>query len=324
MKSRRIGIVGYNRVQALDVTGPADVFTTANYLVGRKVAPYEVVLLAQRKGPMSTESGVFLYAETTLSRCGKLDTIIVPGGHGVRLEPKVRTAIVAWLRSHARYARRVASVCTGIYALAEAGLMDGRAATTHWRYAHDVQERWKKIDVDADVIFVKDGQYYTSAGITAGLDLALALVEEDLGSEIALGVARELVVYLKRAGGQLQYSQPLFVQTRAKKQFADIASWISDHLGDELTTEKLSEHAGLSPRHFARKFKDLLGLTPGDFVEEVRLDRARWLLATADTRMQNVAKDVGYRSDDVFRRAFQRRFGVSPSEYRRRFGGVAA
>lgn len=311
-------------MQALDATGPADVFATANSRLNRKTAPYEVVLLSARKGPIGTESGLSLYTDATMSRPGLLDTIIIPGGYALREQPNVRAAIADWLRKNATRARRVASVCTGIYALAESGLLDGRVATTHWRFASDVQERWKKIRVDADAIFLNDGKYYTSAGITAGIDLCLALVEEDFGNEVALDVAREMVVYLKRSGGQLQYSQPLLLQTRAKKRFGDIASWIRGHLDEELTVEALAEHAHLSPRHFNRKFKAVFGLTPADFVEELRLDEARWLLANADGSMESVAGDIGYRSDDSFRRAFERRFGVGPNEYRRRFSSASA
>ncbi len=324
MKTRRIGIIGYDGLQGLDVAGPADVFATANSRIGRKTAPYEMVLLAARKGPIATESGLSLYTDTTLSQRGLLDTIIIPGGRALREQPKVRAAVAGWLREHANRARRVASVCTGIYALAESGLLDGRAAATHWRFASDVQEHWKKIRVNADAIFVKDGKYYTSAGVTAGIDLCLALVEEDFGNEIALEVARELVVYLKRSGGQLQYSQPLLLQTRAKKRFGDIASWIRGHLDEELTVEALAERANLSTRHFNRKFRAVFGLTPADFVEELRLDEARWLLANADGSIENVAGEIGYRSDDTFRRAFERRFGVGPSEYRRRFSPANA
>lgn len=322
MNVRRIGIFGYAGMQGLDVSGPADVFSAANYLLQRKPAPYEVRLFGLHKGPIETESGVPFYAGATYSRSRLLDTIIIPGGSGLRLQPKVRSAIAKWIRERGRSARRIVSVCTGIYALAESGLLDGRTAATHWRYATDVQRRWNAIRVNADAIFVKDGKYYTSAGITAGIDLSLALVEEDFGNELALAVARELVVYLKRSGGQLQYSQPLLHQTLAKGRFGDIASWIRGHLDEGLSVEQLAEHANLSPRHFNRKFKSIFGVTPADFVEEIRLDEARWLLVNADEAIQDVAVDTGYHSDDSFRRAFERRFGVNPMEYRKRFGAV--
>ncbi|HEV2262678.1 MAG TPA: GlxA family transcriptional regulator [Candidatus Rubrimentiphilum sp.] len=324
MKTRRIGIAVYDGVQGLDVAGPADVFTAANALLARNQAPYEIVLIGERKGPVASESGLTLYANATFSRCGLLDTIIIPGGRSLRLEPKLRGSIAKWLRGPANRARRVASVCTGIYALAESGLLNGRSVTTHWRFADDVQRRWKKLAVNADSIFIKDGKVYTSAGITAGIDLCLALVEEDFGNDVALGVARELVVYLKRSGGQLQYSQPLSLQTKAKNRFGDIAVWVRGHLDEELTVERLAERANLSPRHFNRKFKDNFGLTPADFVEEVRLDEARWLLVNGEDPMSDVANAVGYTSDDTFRRAFERRFGVAPVEYRRRFSVVTA
>jgi|SRR5580700_1502705 transcriptional regulator GlxA family with amidase domain len=324
MKVRRIGIVGYDGVQALDIAGPADVFSLANVMLARKTPAYEVVLLAATKGPISTESGIAFYAHTTIARCGLLDTIILPGGGAVRERPELRAALGRWLRATAPRARRVASVCTGTYALAESGLLDGRRATTHWRYAQDLQEHRPRIDVDVDAIFVKDGKFYTSAGITAGIDLCLAFIEEDLGRDLAMEVAREMVVYLRRSGGQLQYSAPLLVQVQGKDRFDDLAQWIRGHLNDDLTVEAIAEHANLSPRHFTRKFKSEFGITPADFVEELRLDEARWLLVNAGDAVEKVAKDVGYANDETFRRAFVRRFGVVPTDYRSRFGGAAA
>ena len=178
--------------------------------------------------------------------------------------------------------------------------------------------------MSADAIFIKDGNLYTSAGVTAGIDLALALVEEDFGAELALEVAREIVVYLKRSGGQLQYSQPLVAQTKAKARFGDLAEWIRGNLQTDLTVEMLAERANLSPRHFARKFKATFALTPADFVEELRLDEARWLLVNGDDAMSDLAQTIGYISDDTFRRAFERRYGVAPTEYRRRFRTAGA
>jgi transcriptional regulator GlxA family with amidase domain len=323
MKARRIGIVGYDGVQALDIAGPADAFSLANVVLDRKSPAYEVVLLAATKGPVATESGVAFYAQTTLARCGLLDTIILPGGGAIRLHPDLRAALGRWLRANAPRTRRVASVCTGTYALAESGLLDGRRATTHWRYARDLQAHRPRVEVDADAIFVKDGKFYTSAGITAGIDLCLAFIEEDLGREIAMQVAREMVVYLRRSGGQLQYSQPLLLQVQSEDRFDDLAQWIHGHLNDDLSVEAIAEHADLSPRHLARKFKSAFGLTPADFVEELRLDEARWLLVNAGDAVEKVAKEVGYANDETFRRAFARRFGVVPSDYRSRFGGAS-
>jgi transcriptional regulator GlxA family with amidase domain len=214
----------------------------------------------------------------------------------------------------------VAAVCTGIYPLAESGLLDGCSATTHWRYADDVKTRWPRVRVDSDAIFIKAGNLYTSAGVTAGIDLALALVEEDLGGVTALAVARELVVYLKRAGGQLQYSAPLHFQRSATGEFREIASWMVEHMGDDLTVEALAERMQCSPRHFARRFKAVFGSTPARFVERLRLDAARWRLMEGDVAIEALGASVGYQSSDAFRRAFERHFGVAPTEYRERFG----
>ena len=324
MNVRRIAIVGYDKVQALDVVGPADVFAGANLLLDRKPAPYEVVVLAPHSGPIETESGVRLYADATLNDGGLFDTVIVPGGRALRLETNTRAAIGTFLTAQTATARRIASVCTGIYALADTGLLDGRSVTTHWRYAGDVQQRWPKVRMNADAIFSRDGKFYTSAGVTAGIDLALAFVEEDFGSELALAVAREIVVYLKRSGGQLQYSQPLHAQVDAKTRFGDLAEWVRGNLQKDLTLEVLAEHANLSTRHFARKFKDTFGVTPADFIEEMRLDEARWLLVNSDNPIGELAANVGYSNDDTFRRAFERHFGIAPADYRRRFSLASA
>lgn len=322
MKVRRIAVVAYDGVQTLDVVGPADVFSSANQLLRREPAPYEVVVLGVRHGPVGGESGVRFYADATLAEGGLFDTVIVPGGQALRLDWNTRAAVARFLMEQAQTARRVASVCTGIYALADTGLLDGRSVTTHWRYASDVQQRWPQLRVNANAIFLKDGKFYTSAGVTAGIDLALSFVEEDFGREIALAVAREIIVYLKRSGGQLQYSQPLLAQTQGKSRFSDLAEWIRGNLQKDLTLEMLAERLSLSPRHFARKFKATFGMTPADFVQEMRLDEARWLLVNGDDRVSDLADTVGYGSDDTFRRAFERRYGVPPLEYRRRFSAT--
>jgi transcriptional regulator GlxA family with amidase domain len=324
MKMRSIAIVAYDGVAALDVSGPADVFSTANKLLARRVPAYEVVLLGVRRGPLRSESGVSFYADSTLRDARLFDTVVVPGGEGLRLQPVVRAAVAAFLTKQSRKARRIASVCTGIYALAQSGLLDGHTVTTHWRYADEVQRRWPELQVTADAIFVDDGKFFTSAGVTAGIDLTLAFVERDHGRELALAVAREIIVYLKRSGGQRQYSQPLLAQTKAGALFGDIGGWIRGNLHENLTLEKLAERANLSPRHFARKFKSTFGVTPADFVEELRLDEARWVLVNGSESISQLADVVGYTNDDTFRRAFERRFGIPPAEYRRRFQAGAA
>ncbi|MBV9720150.1 MAG: DJ-1/PfpI family protein [Candidatus Eremiobacteraeota bacterium] len=310
-------MVGYDASQALDLTGPMDAFAAANeYAPGS--AAYELIIVGLNAGAFRTESGALLIAEESLNAGLQADTILIPGGRGLREDARLRGTIADWLRRHA-HIRRLASVCTGIYPLAESGLLDGRQATTHWRFADDVRKRWPRVHVVPDAIFVKDGNFYTSAGITAGIDLALALIEEDLGSAIALSVARELVVHLKRDGGQLQYSEPLQFQTRAGNLFADLGSWMLAHLDEDLATERLAEHARLSERHFRRRFHATFGATPAQYVESLRLDEARRRLEMRKASVDVVARSVGYKSPDVFRRAFERRFGVAPTAYRARF-----
>lgn len=252
-KRRRIAVVGYDAAQALDVTGALDVFAAANGLVSGP-APYDLMIGGLEAGAFRTESGVRMIVDRSLDAALPLDTVIIPGGCGLRNDARLRRRLADWLRAHARI-RRVASVCTGIYPLAESGLLDGRRATTHWRFADDVKRRWPNIRVCPDAIFIKDGNLYTSAGITAGIDLALALVEEDLGNATALSVARELVVYLKRDGGQRQYSEPLRFQMRAGSLFRGLGTWMLTNLENGLTTERLAEHVGLSERHFRRRFR---------------------------------------------------------------------
>jgi transcriptional regulator GlxA family with amidase domain len=198
-------------------------------------------------------------------------------------------------------------------------LLDGRRVTTHWRFAQDVAKRFSALKVDANALFLKDGPFYTGAGVTAGIDLALALIEEDHGPSVALAVARELVVYLKRAGGQEQYSEPLKFQTRSADRFADLAAWMQGHLTHDLSVEALAEKTCLCPRHFSRRFKGVFAATPAVFVMDLRLGEARQRLSLSGQSIEQIAKSVGFQSEDTLRRAFERRFGVNPSGYRKRF-----
>lgn len=318
---RRIGLIGFDGLTALDLVGPSEAF--ANACVdgdgGKPQHAYQIVVLGLTRKPfVAADSGLAFLPHTTLERAPELDTLIVPGGPGLR-EPATQARVAAWLKDHAPKIRRVVSVCTGIYGLAAAGLLDGRRATTHWNHAQDVAQRFPRLRLDANALYVKHGKFYTSAGITAGIDLALALIEEDLGPAIALAVARELVVYLKRPGGQEQFSEPLRFQMRSADRFADLAAWIGGHLRHDLSVEALAERAYLCPRHFTRRFKKAFGTTPADFVERARLDEARQRLSARQDTIESVADSVGFHSADAFRRAFEHRFGVNPSAYRERF-----
>ena len=227
------------------------------------------------------------------------------------------TALSAWLFAHAPKTRRIASVCGGIYPLAQSGLLDGRQVTTHWRLVADVARRFPRLRLIPNAIFIKDGPFYTSAGVTAGIDLSLALIEEDHGPRLALAVARELVMYVKRSGEQEQYSEPLRFQTQATDRFSDIVAWIVAHLHENLSVEILANRSCCSVRHFSRLFKSVFGNTPADFVEELRLTEARHRLAAPRNSLESVGSSVGFHSVDAFSRAFERRFGLRPQSYRR-------
>jgi transcriptional regulator GlxA family with amidase domain len=318
-----VGILGYDGVTALDLVGPADAFAIANEIATSghgQPAPYRISIIGLSTVRFVTESGLCFEAHSTLAATPPPDTLVVPGGSGLR-EPRANQAITAWLRQHASTCRRIASICTGIYGLAPSGLLDGRRVTTHWRFARDVAQRFPALQVDDDALYARDGPYYTSAGITAGIDLSLALIEEDLGPRLALAVARELVVYLKRPGGQTQYSEPLRMQMLAGDRFADLAAWIVGHLDQDLSVENLAARAHLSPRQFGRRFAAVFGCPPARYVEDLRLGTARRMLCEDGVGIQRTAAAVGFASVDVFRRAFERRFGLSPSEYRERFRG---
>jgi|HubBroStandDraft_1064217.scaffolds.fasta_scaffold00101_28 transcriptional regulator GlxA family with amidase domain len=311
----RIVLLGYDGFQTLDLSGPLDVFDAANSL---QPGAYETLTASLDGAPFASEAGLRIAPDCALADAGAIDTLILPGGAGLR-RPGAAAPIAAALVALAPRVRRMVSVCTGIYGLAATGLLDGKRATTHWRFARDVAARFPAIRLDPDAIFVKDGALYSSAGITAAIDLALALVEEDCGPELALAAARDLVVYLKRPGGQRQYSEPLRFQARATNRFADLSHWIAANLDSDLSVETLAGRARLGPRQFSRRFKDVFGQTPGQQIEALRLDRARELLVGSGAGVTAIAGTVGFRSDDVFRRTFHRHFGLSPTEYRRRF-----
>ena len=305
---------------ALDLVAPIDAFMSA-VIEGSDGAPrrcYETVIIGFSKRPFVSESGILFKPHRTIRNAPALDTLIIPGGPGLR-KPLTQASAVEWIKGRVGKIRRVATVCTGIYGLAPTGVLDGRRVTTHWQFARDVAKRFPELNVDANAIYIKDGPFYTGAGVTAGIDLSLALIEEDYGPSVALAVARELVVYLKRAGGQEQFSEPLRFQTRAADRFADLAAWMQGHLDQDLSVESLAHKACLCPRHFSRRFKDAFGASPATFVEDLRLGEARQRLSLANQAIESVARSVGFKSPDAFRRAFERRFGVNPTSYRKRF-----
>jgi transcriptional regulator GlxA family with amidase domain len=326
--TRRVAILGFDGVQALDLFGPADVFASDVFL-GRRLndelqeewPPYEVVTIGLTGRLFTTSGGQVVRANAVVGSKVKLDTVIIPGGSGIR-RPGVAEKCATWIKTVAPRTRRIASVCTGIYGLAPTGFLDQRRVTTHWTATRDVAQRFPKLRLDSNALFIRDGKFYTSAGVTAGIDLSLSLVEEDEGPAAALAVARELVVYLKRPGGQDQFSEPLQYQVSATNRFRELAAWIYSHLRTDLSVDALAERVFLSPRQFARAFKREFGTTPAAFVEAARLTEANRRLSAPDgpTSLKAVARSVGYASEDVFRRAFERRFRTTPSVYRALFG----
>lgn len=321
-RTREIVLIGYDGLTALDLTGPAEVFATANeWLRGRRPrarAAYALRVVSLDGLRFVAENGLRFVAEARLGDQTSIDTLIVPGGKGLR-EPARLARAAAWLRQHHVRIRRVASICTGAYALAEAGLLDGLQATTHWRHAAAFAARYPSISLVIDALYLRQGALYTSAGVTAGIDLCLSLVEQDHGPECALAVARELVVHLKRPGGQRQYSERLASHGADDARLTTLCAWVLDHLDTELSAASLAARCHCSERQLSRLFIRSFGLTPAAYVERLRMEEAAQRLIAGDGSIERVACSVGYRSGDVFRRAFERHYGIAPLQYRARF-----
>ena len=317
---RTVLIVLFDRVQSLDVTGPLEVFATAAAWSRRRTGPaaYQVRTASLGGATVRTSSGLAVIPDGDLRDQDQPppDLLIVPGGDGARARP---ADLVGWLRDHAPAANRVASVCTGAFLLAEAGLLDGQRATTHWSRCEQLRRQYPAVRVEPDPIFIKDGRIATSAGITAGIDLSLALVEDDLGRDAALAVARALVVFLRRPGNQAQFSAQLSAQVAQRAPLRDVQQWIAEHPAADLSVAELARKASLSPRQFARAFAAEVGVTPGRYVERVRLEAARCQLEDSAAGVEQTARACGYRTAEGMRRAFVDALGVSPAEYRRRF-----
>lgn len=312
---RKVVFLLYDQVNAIDIAGPAEAFASITHRDGRKA--YQIVSWAVGDLVVRTESGIRMCADRDLPSKPKADILIVPGGKGIR-EPEILHRTAKWLGKHSTQFERIAAVCTGAYALAESGLVDGCSITTHWAHAKDLQSQYPKVLVDADSLFLQDGRYYSSGGVTSGIDLALDLIEADFGSSAAMNAARELVVFLRRPGSQAQYSLPLEFQSGAPSALADTCNWAAGNLDSDLSVEALAMHAGLSPRHFSRSFRKAFGTPPASFVKRLRLDAGRTLLSQG-VGLARIAAATNFKSTDGFSRAFESEFGVLPSEYRRRF-----
>ena len=318
---RRIVIVAFDQAQLLDIAGPVQVFASARDLAALRALPdpYEIVVVSPDGGATATSSGLPVVAAPLSALEGKpVDTLIAVGGLGSR-QAQHDAVLVRWIAAEARRARRVCSVCTGAFLLGAAGLLDGRRVTTHWWAAAELQQHYAEAKVDPDPIFLRDGKVWTSAGVTAGIDLALALVEEDLGRGMALAVARHLVVFLKRPGGQSQFSAMLRSQVADEGRFAELHDWLAQNLSGDLRVEVLAARLGMSPRNFARLYRQRTGTTPARTVEQLRLEAARRALEEGSAPIAAIARAAGFGDEERMRRSFLRHLGVAPQHYRQRF-----
>lgn len=315
---RRVEIVVFPDVQLLDLAGPLQVLTSANDLAreaGRD-PPYAPHVVASRGGLVTASAGLALVAEGLPSSRHELDTLIVAGGFGVR-EAATDQRLLRWITRRAQHARRTASVCTGAFLLAAAGMLHGRRVTTHWRQCAELARRYPSLLVERDPIFVQDGNVWTSAGVTAGIDLTLAFVEDDLGREAALAVARQLVVFAKRPGGQAQFSASLALASAS--DFDGLHAWMTRNLHRDLSVPELAARAGMSERSFARHYHTATGTTPSRAVERLRVEAARDALGTTRRSIKDVARRCGFGSEETMRRSFVRVLAVAPRDYRARF-----
>ncbi len=319
---RQVAILAFPEVQSLDVTGPLEVFAGAQTLieaVGRDDRGYEVSIVSLEGVPLRTSSGLQIIPNGSFSATPRrLDTLIVAGGYGSHAASK-DTATLEWIASASKRARRTASVCTGAFLLAAAGLLDARHATTHWSAAKELAKRYPRVQVDPEPIFLRDGPIWTSAGVTAGMDLALALVEEDLDRDAALAIARQLVLFLRRPGNQSQFSATLAAQEPQHEPLRELRRHIVENPATDLSVEALAQRAHMSPRHFARLFRAETGVTPARYVESIRLEAARRVLEDSARPVADVALKCGFGTPETMRRCFLRALGVGPAEYRRRF-----
>jgi transcriptional regulator GlxA family with amidase domain len=329
--TRRIAVLAYPDANSLDVVGPLQVFASASRYMDRFLAAddptprirYVTEIVGLEAGPVPMSAGFDLVASRGIDQLGGVDTLLIAGGDG-RLAMERDPRVLAWLRHMAPRVRRLGSVCTGAFILAAAGLLDGRRATTHWRYCAELAATYPAVTVEPDALHVRDGAITTSAGVTAGMDLALALLEEDCGRRLALATAREIVAFLKRPGGQSQFSTHLAAQAAEQVPVRELQAWILSSLAEDLSVEALAARVAMSPRHFARVFVRETGTTPAKFVERASIEAARRVLESSALPLPEVAERCGFGHPETMRRVFQRHLKVAPQAYRRRFRAAPA
>ncbi len=317
--TRRIVFVAVPPLIEVDLFGPVSCFLAANYEIQALAAPYQIQIVAGTEGKnIAGHSGIAVLASQSFTEVsGAIDTLIIASGHEAHIPHDKK--LIKWISQTAERSRRVVSICTGAFLLAEAGLLQQRRATTHWQCTARLAQRYPGTQVQADAIWTQDGNIYTSAGVTTGIDLALALIEEDLGSAISLQVARNMVVFLRRPGGQTQFSVALTKRQPESPSLHELQLWIAEHLDSDLSVERLAEHMAMSSRNFSRIFKQEIGETPARYVQQVRVEQARRMLEQSTSSLERIAAACGYRDVQILRRALQRELGVSPAAYRARF-----
>jgi len=317
---RIVAMPVFQQLQSLDAVGPAQVFGNANQQLEREA--YRVKFVASTPGIITTSAGFALNADSLkFASPASVDTLVCPGGEEAPIREALRDAkLMAWIRATAIAARRACSVCSGAFLLASTGLLEGRRAATHWASTAELQRLYPGISVDPESIFVTDGKFWTSAGVTTGIDMALALVEEDHGRDVATAIAKRLVVYMRRPGHQTQFSTALQVQQAQSDRLAALAAWAEDHLTGQLDVETLAARAAMSPRSLHRHMKEELGVSPAKFVESIRLDAVRRWLEDRNMDITTAAARAGFSGADHLIRAFSRRFGVTPAAYRQIHG----
>ncbi|MFI8977340.1 GlxA family transcriptional regulator [Nocardia asteroides] len=315
--AHRVVFVVFPDMQALDLVGPLEIFSMANRF--HDEPRYLTEIVGSRPGVIRTSSGLDITAHGTISTCtGPVDTLVVVGGPGV-ISAVEDNELVAWIQATAHRSRRVTSVCSGAFLLAQAGILGGRRATTHWAACAQLAAMYPDVTVDADPIFVRDGNVWTSAGVTAGMDLALALIEEDLGPKLAREVAQFLVLFVQRSGGQAQFSTQLAAQRPDRDSFTQLQSWIADHLHEDLSVTTLAKRTCMSTRNFSRRFTEEFAMTPAAYVEAVRVEAARRLLESTQRPVPDIAQACGFGTVETMYRSFKRTVAVAPSKYRHQF-----
>lgn len=315
-----VGIVIYPDIQTIDLAGALDCFGQANQaLVAAGRQPYyRIFTLSHNTANFTAENGLRLSAEFTLEDCPIIDYLVIPGGAGARTLT-ADPIFIGWLQQQAATAQKLLSICTGAYLLAHSGLLDGLTLATHWRFAEDLQQRYPKVHVNPTELYVKSGKYYSSGGMTAGIDLCLAIIEHDLGVAIAQSIAQELVMYLRRSGKQSQYANPLKIQHSTEQRFIQLQNWLLDNLDRHLTVADMAAEVALSERQFRRVFQSRFLMSPMHYLLQLRLDKARSLLLCDGYSLQRISQEVGVNDSRSLIRLFNKAFGCTPGEYKKHF-----